>query len=106
MDRNTNKLVVLRLGENNKDLACVSVNSYDNAIIIARNEYPELHSIPVDRIQLKITAKLLDGTSQVVRLTRSGFQETLAQYEPLKLVTIQVLPTGEPPDYSKKVLGY
>ncbi|KAJ3813924.1 hypothetical protein F5876DRAFT_62719 [Lentinula aff. lateritia] len=77
-----------------------------NAIAIAQNEYPELRSIPSHCIQLKITVQLPDGTSQVVRLTQSGFQETLAQYEPLKLVTIQVLPTGEPPDYSKKVLGY
>ncbi|KAJ3854686.1 hypothetical protein EV368DRAFT_63053 [Lentinula lateritia] len=91
------RLVVLRLGDNGKDL---------NAIAIAQNEYPELRSIPSHCIQLKITVQLPDGTSQVVRLTQSGFQETLAQYEPLKLVTIQVLPTGEPPDYSKKVLGY
>ncbi|KIK58295.1 hypothetical protein GYMLUDRAFT_60834 [Collybiopsis luxurians FD-317 M1] len=114
------KLIVLHLG---KDLACVSVGSYQvnhsiftfcpvltsldqEAVDIAIYEYySELKDISRDHIQLRVNIAFLDGTSQVARLTESGFNDTLAQFKPMKLVTIHITPKSaaetvrEPPKY-------
>ncbi|KIK58294.1 hypothetical protein GYMLUDRAFT_45503 [Collybiopsis luxurians FD-317 M1] len=102
------KLIVLRLGDGGKDLACVTVGSYQEAVNVAIHEYySELKDVSRDRVQLRINITLLDGTSQVARLTESGFNDTLSQFKPMKLVTIYVAPKSaaatarEPPKYQE-----
>ncbi|KAE9407587.1 hypothetical protein BT96DRAFT_914586, partial [Gymnopus androsaceus JB14] len=96
------KLVVFRLGTDGKDLACVSVSSYQDAIDVAFQEYySELKNITRDRIQLLINIVLLDGTKQVARLTESGFADALDQFQAMKLVTVEIGPRTRraPPAY-------